>query len=393
MVSNESVSESLRRDASKDSLSLSGSENGHRIKRIESGEKAWWMQSNDNIPKGMQKNASTNSVSKGEEPVAIRYRIRPQQSGERSWWMQSTENIPEGVKRIESNSSLSKIPLGKRIRRIESGEKAWWMQSQDNVALNEGVKRNPSIRSVTKHGEGLKKSDSVRSNDSKLGRRVRRIESGEKAWWMDSNSDISEGVKRIESNKSLNDSKSTESKYKFKPLRPQCSGERPWWLDSNANVPEGITRLSTSSEDSEEEEESSDDEPDGQNIKKVPKFPLSLEERTSPDGLDANHGNKRASAGRSSPYDNVGWLSGEESEGEMQDKSAQRKSKKNMKLFIGSHTNIDDILGSSEQPPAMLSPIEVVRELTERFQKKEAEITIQTTKAQDEECKWLSIGI
>lgn len=164
---------------------------------------------------------------------------------------------------------------------------------------------------------------------------IRHIESGERAWWMDSNSEVPEGVVRIVSSHNLPGLAKAPSSSGLtktpssaglsrvpssrcvvdgetgKPpalarapsnraiangafrIRHQQSGEQAWWLRSNADIPEGVQKLEPS--------DSSDDD------------------------------------GRESPYDNV------------------PQPKKKPELFIGSHTNIDDILGSvaSMVEPAM----------------------------------------
>ncbi|KAF4531501.1 hypothetical protein B566_EDAN004097, partial [Ephemera danica] len=268
-----------------------------KLRHIESGEKAWWMEGSENIPAGIQKDPSTPSMSTTttteEDQGATRYRIRPQQSGERAWWMQSTENIPDGIKRNESSKSISKSSQSsqsRKLRRIESSDKPWWANSQENFALNEGLKRNESMRAA-KPPDGLKRSGSTRSTDFRS-RRIRHIESGERAWWMDSTDNVPEGITKLEPDsppqetepkllsqasgdrawqlKSTDNvpeaqtrletespSQEQEPKRRWHNLRPQQSGERPWWLDSNANIPDGITQLTPSTSESESTESES----------------------------------------------------------------------------------------------------------------------------------------
>lgn len=134
--------------------------------RQESGERAWWLDANDNVsseePK-KQSSAASSISRRGSSRCSTRSsdrrnRIKHQQSGERAWWLSDDpENVPEGVEVIPVATSANSSPrvghsdevdgsqtYGRnmhKISHIESGEKAWWMDSSSNVP--EGVVKIP----------------------------------------------------------------------------------------------------------------------------------------------------------------------------------------------------------------------------------------------------------
>lgn len=140
-----------------------------KIWRQDSGEKAWWLDANDNnIPdEELNSKEPEQATSPGPQPSSTSLsrksstsrsfrstskkanRLRHQQSGERAWWMSDDpSNVPEGIEVIpvstatetaaSTSSSYDSKPLA-RLRHVDSGEKAWWLDSSSNVP--EGVQR------------------------------------------------------------------------------------------------------------------------------------------------------------------------------------------------------------------------------------------------------------
>ncbi|XP_049829302.1 uncharacterized protein LOC126267989 isoform X8 [Schistocerca gregaria] len=185
----------------------------------------------------------------------------------------------------------------------------------------------------------------------KLARHIRHVQSGERAWWLDPNAEVPEGVTRIASSHQLAGAgvsrapsaaqvaaggglsrapssrklaalQRAPSSQRVGPgfrIRPQQSGELPWWLCKDAEVPEGVVKLETSSSDEED--------------------------------------HSKADSGRRSPYDNVPDTEPEPGVGPEVEAAQQTggTARRRSRGFIGSHTNIDDILGSvaSLVEPAM----------------------------------------
>jgi hypothetical protein len=242
------------------------------VKRIESGEKAWWMQSNSEIPQSIAKMSSKSSLSNrvepqrsssnipecvqrveskasiGEEQCAQVYRIRSQKSGDKARWLQSTEDVPVAMQTSGSSASLSRRDSERKashrkykIRHVESGEKAWWMQSSDNIPG--GVKRTSSKASSLSlpRNESCKSVASPENQDKKY--KIRHVESGESAWWMQSNDNISEGVKRsgskasskgLQRNESARSVASSDPRYQMRHVE---SGDASFWpQDDNEGV-------------------------------------------------------------------------------------------------------------------------------------------------------------
>jgi len=237
-----------------------------------------------------------------------------QSSGERAWWLESTENIPEGIKNAPSSTSINKdsdrdTPKSDRknykIRCQYSGEKAWWLESTESIPGS--LRRTGSTRSSRKEEKKYK---------------IRKQESGERAWWLDSTENIPDGiVVKTESSKSLQNGE-PETKYR---ISYQKSGERAWWMGSTESLkkkPEVIVENASNASSS----ESSEDEGKQQ----VPSPPRRRRPSSSEETVTSSVGPTPPS--RTS--------------------SRLRKRPKDLSLFIGGHTNIDDILGSAGSTPA-----------------------------------------
>ncbi|XP_069689274.1 platelet binding protein GspB isoform X3 [Periplaneta americana] len=374
----------------------------HRIRHQQSGELPWWLDSNSSVPEGIKKVESNSSINKllnadneeikdskvkgtdkelsiqktpsstslnkgkqsdhdiGKTPMEDSTRkkfnkLRHQQSGELPWWLDNNAPIPEGVQRIHSNSSINKLvdsdgesKKADGVQRIKSNASINKLQDSDSDSKKpEGVKKVKSNSSVNK----LQSSDSdgKKSGEEKTKRKIYKIrhhESGELPWWLDNNGAQPEGVQRIKSNHSVNKLQEEEKKleenntriFPYK-IRRQESGEKAWWLSSRGDIPEGVKQLSSSSESSEDEVvENNKEQKDNTSGSKVPKFPLNLPTGSS----TGKESQPTEETGRHSPYDNL-----QEPESRPTKGQSNKSRPKNLPLFIGSHTNIDDILGTA----------------------------------------------
>lgn len=133
------------------------------------------------------------------------------------------------------------------------------------------------------------------------------------------------------------------------------SGEKAWWMDSSSNVPEGVVKIpvetSNSTSDSSESFERIDigahTEPEIYTKRSLSRFPIEfpppppdepLGDRASPEGVENPPDPPDNYGGRDSPYDNVQPTPR---------RSSPRKRPSTLPLFIGEHTNIDDLLGDT----------------------------------------------
>lgn len=159
-----------------------------KVWRQESGEGTRWLDNGVSAEETKKSSASASPIfprrgsSRGSfRSIDRRNRIRHQQSGERAWWMSDDpENVPEGIEVIpvappesenadkstdlvDNESLYSSKPL-KMIRHIESGERAWWMDSSSNVP--DGVVRIPveTSNSTSDSSESYEKIDIVGVN-------------------------------------------------------------------------------------------------------------------------------------------------------------------------------------------------------------------------------------
>ncbi|EGI62084.1 hypothetical protein G5I_09666, partial [Acromyrmex echinatior] len=293
-------------------------------------------------------------------------KVQHQSSGEKPWWLDSnSDNVPEGVQRASPwNNDISQDTTvstalpddGKyklKIWRQGSEEYAWWL---DDVATEE-TKKSP-VSSISR-SRGSSRG-SFRSADRR--NRIRHQQSGERAWWMsDDPENVPEGIEVIPVASA--DSQSTdnpvvnESIYTSKPLkkiRHIESGEKAWWMDSSSNVPDGVVRIPVeipnSTSDSSESYEKIDiginPEPETYVKRSLSRFPIEfppppsepLGDRASPEGVENPPDPPDNYGGRKSPYDNIQSTPR---------RLPPRKRPSTLPLFIGEHTDIDDVLGNT----------------------------------------------
>lgn len=295
----------------------------HKLRHIDSGEIAWWMNDDENnnrneddnddtIADDLTLNQSEISEKANSAPVDSVYKLRPAESGERAWWLSEDTSAKEDSRNkknlINGDDVLPAVSSSKyRISHVQSGERAWWLSDSEvketsktdrptNGKLNDtsntnGVPKSPSRLSKensTDSSNSSKKSNSVNEFKNKF--KIRHVDSGEKAWWMQDDTEI-------------------------KNESPQ--------RDNNINTTPTITTTTTSETNSNAKRKSQIDYDE-------------LGDRASPEGLEDT-----SNKGRRSPYDNI------ESNGD--------RTQTTKKLFISRHTNIDDLLGGSCYPISPLS--------------------------------------
>ncbi|XP_014470873.1 PREDICTED: dentin sialophosphoprotein-like [Dinoponera quadriceps] len=301
-------------------------------------------------------------------------RIQRQSSGERPWWLDSnSDNVPSGVERaspwnddVSQDTTISTVlpDDGKykfKVWRQESEERGWWL---DEVPSEETKKSPSSASSLSRRGSTR---GSFRSADRR--NRIRHQQSGERAWWMsDDPENVPEGVEVIpvaspdsQSADKPDGSVDNETLYSAKPLnkiRHIESGEKAWWMDSCSNVPDGVVRIpmetSNSTSDSSESYEKIDIgvnlEPQACVKRSLSRFPIEfpppppeepLGDRASPEGVENPPDPPDNYGGRDSPYDNVQPTPR---------RLSPRKRPSTLPLFISQHTNIDDVLGDTAIP-------------------------------------------
>ncbi|XP_026333669.1 dentin sialophosphoprotein-like [Hyposmocoma kahamanoa] len=199
------------------------------IRHIESGERAWWLDSQSD-------KLNSQSTNKSPSEKNIPKKIRHIESGERAWWLESngSENTTENS--CQQNSSENVGKQFKKCKFVED-EKPWWLDSSANIP--EGVEQLTPPRKSS--------SDSDKSEKFNF-YKIRHIESGEqKDWWLSSN-DNSLNSNKLEgqnTQNSLSKSGSDQRGFPLRRIRHVESGERPWWLASDKNIPEGIEKLPT----------------------------------------------------------------------------------------------------------------------------------------------------
>ncbi|KAL0104354.1 hypothetical protein PUN28_017229 [Cardiocondyla obscurior] len=315
----------------------------------------------------LSKDSGFTNSQKSDGTRGSNLRIQRQSSGEKPWWLDpNSDNIPEGIQRVSPwNNDISQDTTistalpddGKyklKIWRQGSEEHAWWL---DDVAPEEAKKSPSPASSVSRRGSSR---GSFRSVDRR--NRIRHQQSGERAWWMsDDPENVPEGIEVIPvvstENQSADNLADNDSFYSSKPLkkiRHIESGEKAWWMDSSSNVPDGVVKIPTevpnSTSDSSESYEKIDiginPELETSVKRSLSRFPIEfppppsepLGDRASPEGIENPPDPPDNYGGRKSPYDNVQPALR---------RLPPRKRPSTLPLFISEHTDIDDVLGGT----------------------------------------------
>lgn len=373
----------LEKSSSKSSI---GSEKkGFRIQHIQSGERAWWMGPPENDKKASDKSDTEHSLVSKTEPDAKqsspggRTSVTPtvKTDGTKSNSASETEMKPPiplrqcKVKKPESSSGsdgpgLERSPSVKslrkdkssnslyRIKRIESGEQAWWLQESDDNTSS-GVQdmpldvtcnkeSEPALEGRTNSSPGLNPSpvskpdlgdrlggssdDSVNgysrqtestnlinanhkmSSIPKKAHEISRIESGERAWWMGDSDSSNKEPHRLQQ-------KSPSPKIPQRIVRIE-SGDRSSWFGEEEHSNRGVP-----------------------NLDKVPP-----NNECSVSKTEIESGEQDWRLGVSEEFEK------EPPPPSLPKSSTPPRRSKDLPLFIGRHTNIDDVLGTQAPPPA-----------------------------------------
>ncbi|XP_046671595.1 uncharacterized protein LOC124361680 isoform X4 [Homalodisca vitripennis] len=361
--SNKVTSPGLGKSSSKSSL---GSKKNFKITHIESGERAWWMgPTNDGLDKKAEKSGSQTSLaSKVDSEQTQKETVSvpptpPKVEGNKSTSTSETETKPPipqrqyKLKKADSGSSsdvpgLEKSPSTKslrkdksktslyKIRRIDSGEKPWWMQENEE---NTVASQEPPTDSVSNsHTEIAPEADKKAPQYP-----ISKVESGERTSWLGDVDDSSKESQKTSSPKLI-----SSSPNKMSQLAKTQSGDRSSWLgDSDESTkekatskkPYAISKIESGERAwwmSESDEPKKEPLPPQQSPTQPPKKPYAISKIES---------GERA------------WWLGDSDEPKKEPKPpvpVQKPAKrpKDLPLFIGRHTNIDDVLGTQAPPPA-----------------------------------------
>ncbi|XP_034196243.2 uncharacterized protein LOC117611903 [Osmia lignaria lignaria] len=353
----------------------------YKVWRQESEERAWWFDANDSVASEEAKKQSSTTTSR-------------QESVEKGRWLDSNDSGPSEETKKQSFSTASMHDTGERARwldgndshpseeskksscstgwRQESGDRGCWLDANDGVPSDDSKKPFPAASPVQKRESSR---SSTRSSDKRS--RIKHQQSGERAWWMSNDPDnVPEGIEVIpittDTAENINDypdevDDSQSYGRMFNKIRHIESGEKPWWMDSSSKVPDGVVKIpvetSNSTSDSSESFERIDigvnPEPEIYTKRSLSRFPIEfpppppdepLGDRASPEGVENPPDPPDNYGGRDSPYDNVQPTPR---------RSSPRKRPSTLPLFIGEHTNIDDLLGDTSNlcPSPVLSRI------------------------------------
>lgn len=299
-----------------------------KIRRIESGEKAWWLNGEDSSSKDETNSSKKKNVINGDTvtmSVKPKLKICHVQSGERAWWMSDT-NAEDSVhssdiKNTDSSNNIRNTNGNIAGRKSESSERAWWLNDDESSSHKDTDDKLIMNKSYT-----ISRDNDHDNDDSNGG---------------------AKSVRRSHENSTDSSSKKSQTnefKNRFN-IRHVESGEKAWWMQDESGAANEIAKTAATSNESADDDDDNEDDATGF-VKKVVDQQQQIQQptdvkcksvnydelgdRASPEGLEDT-----SNKGRTSPYDNV------------PEKNAKS-------LFISRHTNIDDLLGGSCHP---LSPM------------------------------------
>ncbi|RZF40873.1 hypothetical protein LSTR_LSTR003383 [Laodelphax striatellus] len=292
------------------------------ITKIESGERAWWMQSNSDIPgKGVKeggdisRSASKSEIGKAETNGDVIRRSASKSGINKS--LSRSEMIPKSPEMIPKSPSKSEM-LSRSASKAEILAK-----SRSRSDLSRSKSRSELLNKSPSKANLIRSGSRVDVNGEKSNFKITRIESGERAWWMSSSTDIPAGAEKNEGVSRSNGS----PEYAVRKIE---SGERAWWHQDSGGE-------NTSS-----------------GIDPVPKDSSSgdlLEETASQHECNEIEANMVANQMWKMRRMDSGclewWLDSDE---ERKRKEEKRKAIRE-KPYIGRFTNVDDLLGSQAPPP------------------------------------------
>ncbi|XP_051169874.1 uncharacterized protein LOC127287142 isoform X1 [Leptopilina boulardi] len=304
-----------------------------------------WVHSND-TNSGSTRISSQNlsksfNSEKNLQTSKSNSKIRHQNSGERPWWMDSnSDNVPEGIEKNDDISQETTVSTnlpddGKfkfKVWRQDSEEKAWWIDEEDKKS---SLRRGSS-------------QCSLKSKSSDKLNHLKHQKSGERAWWMsDDPHNVPDGVVIIPVSSSKSKSEEESFPKTIGRIRQIESGERAWWMDEDDKK---SSSRRGSSQDSSGSYERIDIDVENEKKRGLAKFPIEfppppppdepLGDRASPEGVENPPEPPDSYGGRDSPYDN----------NPMTVTNKPRKRPSTLPPFIGTHTNIDDLLGYEISP-------------------------------------------
>ncbi|XP_039763213.1 uncharacterized protein LOC120636034 isoform X2 [Pararge aegeria] len=167
------------------------------IRHIESGDRASWFESDTDKKKASNDyDRPQESFNDCNSTPELKLSLKPTcfADDEKPWWLDSNANIPEGIERLSppkkssSDSDKSEKFNFFKIRHIESGDRKDWKVVNTESSSSVNKQDIPNNLSLSKSG-----------SDQRVFpiRRIRHIESGERPWWLSSDKNIPEGIEKL----------------------------------------------------------------------------------------------------------------------------------------------------------------------------------------------------
>lgn len=265
------------------------------LQHSDSAQVPWWMIDGDNddtVADEITLNQSENDYVSGKieegnnnhlKAINLNQVSTDAPDTRKAWW-----RICESTSLNEESDENKKF--GSRFRRIESGERAWWLDDNKEPDTGDVPERENTCGSV----HTLK---------------IKKIESGERAWWMCENDTETTNV---EATRDINSSNNEEVDF---------------WADINESLEASRRSLETSSQTNKINNNNTTNQCSNNYACDINANHIPLGDRASPDGLE--------------DFNMIG------KEHLLTHNTTNGMEKSFKKLFISRHQNIDDLLGGS----------------------------------------------
>lgn len=245
----------------------------NKLRHIDSGELPWWMTADE-------PSADDTAINPVESETRAPESNIGNGNGVASWMFPSED---------QNRGDEAPKPMY-RFTKIRSGERAWWMDSDEK-----GENAQNGTGTANHYNNNNVHEDSVEpESTTTLTFKIKRIESGEKAWWMTNDGPDTENADNIDFWSEINEKNEAERKCH---VRQHQEHERNFYSGGVTDTTEGP-----------------------------------LGQRASPEGLEDMTSQRR----EFSPY----ACTGDPARDTFGKNSAS-------KLFISRHQNIDDLLGGT----------------------------------------------
>lgn len=282
---------------------------------------------------GVRGSATENDSRAVPKPYAIR-RI---DSGEAAWWLGNGSKSPDTVD--------SSQQCGFRLRKMDSADSPWWCKTSSN-ADSESMSESSRAPQRSNAAGGNSSSDNVRPASASFGYTLRKMDSADAPWWCNSEEDSRASKGDDDAKATSFQTREFDTKNKDWWAESESSAADP---SSTPSIPEWWNNVKSDDE--------CDGRVEAYKTSKVLRIKRieSVDKMENSEASASSHP-QYSRIGNSQDYDdvdaNVRQRTNVDSFYEDTSKLKYANELDNLLLYISDHTNIDELLGTEVPPPA-----------------------------------------